>query len=290
MSVYLATIDSDVKDDSVGIAIPPRPELLANIAKVFPNTGKVAALIAEDPALKQGVLKIVNSNYLGVPHPVDKLEQAIVLLGLDAVMNVVNAVMLRDSLSIDGDPKLQKYWQNTKATAAAAGMLANELTDVKPDDAYLLGLFRDCAIPLIYQKFPRYFSILEQGYRDHAARIVAIEDKQLNANHAVVGHLIARAWHLPKPIVQAINDHHSHRRMIFQGGNLAECYVDKLCATLKLAEHVTRTPLTLTNTVRDHEWEIYKKPVLQLIAKSPQEILDVVSAIMVTLKETEDLL
>jgi len=289
MCAQLATIDSSAKTASLGIAIPPQPELLAEIAKVFPKTKQVSALIAQDAKISAGVLKVVNSPFIGLSRPVDQLEQAIVLLGLDGVMNIVNAVSLHSTLAVEGDANLQAFWRNTQATAAAAGMLAIELTGVQPHDAYLLGLFRDCAIPLIYQKFPHYFSILHQGYNDQAARIISIEDKQIKANHAVIGHLIARAWRLPKAIIQAVNDHHSHRRLMCESNNQVEVYTDRLCATLKLAEHVSRTSLTYGNTYKDYEWEVYKKPILNLINKPPQEILNIVNAIVETLKETEDL-
>lgn len=290
MGLQLASIDDGAEQGTDGIAIPPRPELLAKIAAIFPNTEKVTALIADDPDISASVLKVVNSPCIGMSRPVEKLEQAVVMLGLDGVMNVVNAVLLHSTLNVDCDSNLRNFWKNTKTTAAAAGMLANEVTGVKPDDAYLLGLFRDCAIPLIYQKFPHYFGILEQGYQDQAARIISIEDKQIKANHAVVGHLIARAWQLPPAIVQAVNDHHSHRRLMCQSANQVEQYTDRLVATLKLAEHVSHTCLTYGNIRRDHEWEIYKKPILNLIDKPPQDILDVVNNILQTLKETDELL
>ena len=290
MGALLSTVDSGSKDQSLGIAIPPQPTLLADIARVFPNTEKVAALIADYPEISDSVLRVVNSPCIGLPRQVDKIEQAVVMLGLDSVLNVVNAVLLHSTLAVDSDPLLVAFWKNTKATAAAAGMLAINITGVKPDDAYLLGLFRDCAIPLMYQKFPHYFSVLKQGYKDQAARIISIEDKQLKSNHAIVGHLIARAWNLPMPIVQSINDHHSHRRLMCGSCNQVERYTDKLCATLKLAEHVSRASLCYGDTTQDYEWSIYKKNILKLFDKPPQEILDTVNNIVVTLKETEDLL
>lgn len=290
MGELLATTGSESTAEPKGIAIPPKPSLLSDIARVYPNTEKVGALIAEHPGISDGVLKVANSPSLGLPHPVEKLEQAVVMLGLDSVMNVINAVLLQSTLDIKDDPKLIAFWKNTKATAAAAGILAIELTQVKPDDAYLLGLFRDCAIPLMYQSHPNYFRVLETGYKDMAARIITIEDKQFKANHAIVGQLIARAWGLPSPIVQAINDHHSHRRLKCASCNQIEKYIDRLCATLKLAEHVTRTSACYGKINMDYEWNIYKKDILKLIGKEPQEILDVVNATVVTIKETEDLL
>ncbi len=90
--------------------------------------------------------------------------------------------------------------------------------------------------------------------------------------------------------MQAINDHHSHRRLKCISCNQVDKYIDRLCATLKLAEHVTRTALCYGETKSDYEWDIYKKDVLKLIDKEPQEILDIVNSVVVTLKETEDLL
>jgi HD-like signal output (HDOD) protein len=281
---------AEIEAPIAGIALPPCPQLLAQIAQVFPKTDKVTALIAAHPAISDGVLKVVNSPSLGMARNIEKLEQAVVLLGLSGVMNVVNAVLLQSTLSINANPPLQEFWKNTKTTAAAAGMLAIELTGVKPEDAYLLGLFRDCAIPLMYQKHRNYFSVLQRGYNDTAARIIIFEDQEFKANHAIISHYIARAWNLPTPIVQAIRDHHSHRRLMCESADPGDIYVDKLVATLKLAEHVAHCAAIYGKTAKDFEWENYKKPILKLIHRKPHEILDIVNNIAMTLQDTEDLL
>lgn len=291
MSAKVTSLRVDLpQPEPDGIAIPAQPKLLAEIARVFSKPEKVAALIAADPAVSEGVLEVINSPGIGLSKPVEKIEQAVMMLGLDSILNVVNAVLLHSTLQIESNPKLATFWKNAKATAAAAGILASEVTEVKPDDAYLLGLFRDCGIPLIVQKHPSYFSVLEQGYRDQTARIIEIEDKKFGVNHAVVSHLIARAWNLPVPIVQAIKEHHSHRRLMCEGRNQVEAYVDRLVATLKLAEHVSRASVAYGNTVKDQEWDIYKSSILKLINKPPQEILDVVNSIVATLQQTEEYL
>jgi len=270
MKAQPATFDTGLNQDAQGPATPAPPLLLSKVAQLFPNKNAVIAAVKSDGDVGHDVLALAKQPFFGNQQHCDTLEQIVALQGVEGLVNLVSAVLLPSTLLLNNNENLSAFWQNSKATAAAAGMLAAQLTGVKPITAYTLGLFRDCAIPLMLQKFPNYFSILKQGYTDQAARIISIEDKQIKSNHAIVGHLIARAWHLPKPIVQAINDHHSHRRLMCLGNNQIEKEIDRLCATLKLAEHVNRNSLIYGGTTKNFECDIYKKHFLKIFNQSPQ--------------------
>ena len=43
------------------------------------------------------------------------------------------------------------------------------------DEAYALGLFHNCGIPLMIKRFPNYMAVVEQAYANCQARIVHLK-------------------------------------------------------------------------------------------------------------------
>lgn len=72
-------------------------------------------------------------------------------------------------------------------------MLAKRIGFQSSDEAYALGLFHNCGIPLMLQRFPNYFEVQEEAYFRASGdnRVVDTENRLLNTNHSVVGYFIA---------------------------------------------------------------------------------------------------
>ena len=258
-------------EEQLGIAIPPQPKLLTEIENVYPEIDKVAALIAKDPKIGEGVLRVVNSPCIGLSREIVRIEQAVILLGLDSVMNIVNSVLLQLTFGKQlRSAPLKNYWKNTMQTAIAASLLARSFPGIRSDDAFTMGLFHNCAIPLIHEKFHNYLDVIKLSYADSSARIAMIEDHKFGADHATISHLIARAWNLPPSIIAAIRDHHNHKRLACSSRTEDEKHIDRLCALLKLSEHIVKTYSTLGGQIKDYEWEMFKVPILNTLYIDPQ--------------------
>lgn len=255
------------------ITIPPQPQLLVDVRKAYPDLNKVSAIISQDPAISAGVLKTVNSPFIGLPKKIIRVDQAVVLLGLDSVINLVNAVQFRNAFEGLASDQLAEFWQNTNATAMAASLLAKHTKRVRTDEAFALGLFRNCAIPLMQSKFKGYLATLQLAYADPEGNISHIEQNNYQADHAAISHLIARAWHLPNNLMQAIADHHNPKRLTCQGAGEQEQHIDNLCALLKLAEHCTEEFLSYGSQEADHEWERHKNTLLDHVGLSEDDYL-----------------
>ena len=93
----------------------------------------------------------------------------------------------------------------------SAMLIADErisVCNIFPDQAYLAGIFHDCGVPLLMQRFPTYCAEMKLGTPGTWIDL-AEEDRKFNADHCVVGYLIARHWHLPEFICDAIRYHHA---------------------------------------------------------------------------------
>lgn len=280
-AVLLSNIDTVQQDQPAGIGIPPQPKLLYNIERVYPDIDQVAELITAEPKIAAGLLRIVNSPWIGLSRDVTRIDQAVILLGLDSIMNLINSVLLRNTFQQQLKEKLLiGCWKNSLQTALAAALLARRCPGIRPDDAYVLGLFHNCAIPLIFEKYPHYFEAARLSYSDVAARITLIEERKLNVDHALVGYYISRVWNLPTNLITAVRDHHDHKRLRCESRDEVGKHIDHLCALLKLAEHMCDTYCVVGMQSKDYEWEMFNSRILKNLNIDPRKLTALTDSIM----------
>ena len=68
------------------------------------STSSLGKLIATDQALTAKVLKIANSPFYGFPKKISTIEFAIIVLGYDALKEIVISTSLVSSFEEDFDP------------------------------------------------------------------------------------------------------------------------------------------------------------------------------------------
>jgi len=194
---------------SLDIDFPPCPAVLISIQQEMnqshPSIRKIADFIVCDVVLAAEVLKTVNSPFYGLRHKVSSVSDAIKLIGFTRTLQLVAAASVRQSSPfVDG---LTFFWNDSQAVAIIACSIAKYLK-MDGDLAYLMGLFHNCAVPLLVQRFPHYFFDLRVHHPD-TLDITIAEDAIFNVNHALLGSLFARSWYLPDSIIQAIRFHHT---------------------------------------------------------------------------------
>lgn len=193
------------------IHIPPRPDVLRlaqeEALRAEPDLARMAALIGRDPALAACVLKTVNSPACGLTRPVGSIPQAVHLLGVRAVTRLVAGAALRQALGTAGEA-MPRYWDTAASIAVLCAMVARELGTGAADDAYTVGLFHDCGIPLMARRFPDYKALLAHANRDPREALTVLEERRFGTHHGVVGYYMARTWNLPAVVCEAVLRHH----------------------------------------------------------------------------------
>lgn len=260
-----------------GIRIPPQPQVIIDLQMemVMPDfaLSDIANLIAKDVGLSGNVLKTVNSPFYGLPSKITSIPQALSLLGLNSVVNLINAAALRDSLSGEEAGTMIDFWDNAMDVAAACALIAKKLGIASSDDAYTLGLFHNAAVPLLALKFKNYGEVMQQAYAETERSITAIECEQIKTDHCAIAHLIARRWKLPEHICDVIAEHHEAERRFAQR-DLVECERKNLMAVLKLAEHLCGTYKKLGNQSEDHEFKRLLPLLLNYLSLTEHDIDD----------------
>lgn len=227
---------------SIEKALTDLPALPAVVARVLQETERpdgsaatVERLIAADQALASKVLRVVNSAYYGLAGQVTSLSQAIVILGMQQVRNLVLGVSAIGSMK----PKtarqqevLRQFWLHSFGAAAAAGILSKK-KGISPKDQetlFVAGLLHDIGRLFLFCNFTQtYDQVLKYAYEKQ----ISIEDaevKLLGVSHAEIGADMARFWQLPAVITDLIAGHE---------GPFAEDQ-DPMLFTLHYADMITK--------------------------------------------------
>jgi len=262
--------ESDISKILHGIAIPPQPQILADLSLEMAMPGfalnDLADIIAKDIGLSGRLLKLVNSPFFGLSNKITSVQQATNLLGLNSVTNLINAVSVQDVMPHDDVELMSKFWDSAMDIASASALVAKNLNFVSSDEAFALGLFHNCAIPLLMQRFDGYPQIIEESYSASArgVSITSYENEKVGTNHSVVGYFVAKAWKLPESIGIAISLHHN-AGAVFAEHSYPNRDVKNLLAVLKIAEHLCETYKNLGQCQRDYEFELFARDLFEYL-------------------------
>jgi len=250
-----------------GITIPPQPQIMVDLqmeqVMPDPDIDRIAQLISQDVGLAGTVLKVVNSPFYGLSNKITSIQQAVGILGMNSVVNIVNGISIKSSMSDEKIKALTRFWDTAMDIAMTSATLAKNVGYNYPDNAYTLGLFHNCGVPLLMSRFDNYMEIMVESYNGNHNRVIDFENTQLNTNHAVIGYYTAKSWNLPKLLCEIIAEHHNCKRLF----SAATVENDKttLTSILKMAEHICGTYKILGQQEEDHEWEDIGQMVLEYL-------------------------
>lgn len=214
------TIDNKVKTIVSNIRNLPTPPIVFNqIQKVIndPNVSanNIASILAEDPAMSVKVLKLTNSAFYGLTREIEVVREAVVIVGMEAVKNLVLSASVLDMFKSDElDQDFQeRFWRHSLATAVCCRLLARRLRDrgmIDADAAFSAGLLHDvgkmvicCFLPDEYKKFSEFRK------ENSSLEDIELENQALGYNHAGIGGFLTEQWKLPSKLRDAISNHHS---------------------------------------------------------------------------------
>ena len=274
---------SQIKSALHGISVPPQPQIMVDLQmeQMDPHCSlaRITDLISRDVGLSGAVIKIVNSKNFGGDHKVTSVTEAVNRLGAETVINIVNALSIRDELSDEFISSMGRFWDTASDIASISATIAKHINYRSPDEAYTLGLFHNCGIPLLMRRFYNYREIIQRayGYYSPESRIIDTENKTINTNHAVVGYYVGKSWHLPDYMCDAIAEHHN-TYSIFTDQDYPHTERKNLLAILKAAEHIAGCYNMLGRQKEDKEWEHIQDLVLPYIGLSQYDFQNILES------------
>lgn len=253
-----------------GVSIPPRPTLLIEVdlelKKPEPDLKRVAGFVTRDVGVSSAMLKTVNSPLFGLRAKVGNVFQAVQMLGVRNVRNIVTGLVLRNAMG-KGGASLERFWDSSEKVASINAYICTILPKAPREDAYTFGIFHDCGIPVLMQRFGDDYreTLKRAGGEDRP--LTDVEDERHGTNHATLGYVIARSWGLADTICQSILRHHD-TGVIDGADNSTHPGTRTLVAVNFLAEHLNDTSLRLR---ADSQWSAIGDMILDYLGLTQEE-------------------
>lgn len=192
-------------------SIPQFPENIRRIQNLINDKDSsmtdIAKQISIDPAMTADVLKIVNSSQFMLPNKVENLLNAVSLIGMKGLRDLILRYGAQKTLKFEGSKIL---WEHSHFVAFSAFSLARSrrLSKEMAEDAFMGGILHDIGKAV--------FANISTGLMDRFTTIAQnkelptkiIEDLFAGYNHAEIGARIAEKWNFPESLVGCIRYHH----------------------------------------------------------------------------------
>jgi HD-like signal output (HDOD) protein len=275
-NVQIATqATTEVAADSVAdilrtISIPPCPAVVATLMEEARQAEvdfqKIIRLITGDLSLAASMMKTANSPIFALRNKVETVQKAATVLGLKNILSIVNGLALKRSLTPKG-VSMERFWERSSFHATVSTRLARRVPGVTQEDAYTFGLFHDCGIPILMQRFPDYKDTLLHANRS-AKAVWETETERHGTDHVTVGAMLAHNWHLPDLIVNAIRLHHN-LEILSDGSAHVRDGVRALAAVSLLADHLIARFLDAPD---EAEWMAHGSTALNYLNFDEEEL------------------
>lgn len=201
-------------------------ELVACLRSPDASVKEVGQIISQDIAMVTAILKIINSAYFGFPQPIGKIDRAVALLGLDAIM----ALVLQNGLfanvnELDVVPgydpvRLQRHSLDAANNARRIAAQAEATLDLR-DEAFLAGIVHDVGeLALLACKPDKVRDILKYAGQAGVSLETA-ERHVVQATHSEIGAYVLSLWGFPDQIVETVLLHHHPGGGVEQSWGLA---------------------------------------------------------------------
>jgi putative nucleotidyltransferase with HDIG domain len=168
-------------------------------------------VVERDAAITANLLKTVNSAHLGLPVKVDSVHQAVSMLGLQQVVEMVLAQNLSGNLN-----RAQKgyglakgdLWRQSLAVAMVARTLARNRDLLSLPAIYTAALLKDIGKVILHEYVADRLEDIQKMVAEKGLSFVEAENEILGMDHSALGGVIAKEWHFSPHMIYMIENHH----------------------------------------------------------------------------------
>jgi len=153
-----------------------------------------------DPALGERIIKIANSQFFGYPKKVNTVKQAISLIGVIQLHDLLlSSLAIRAFSGIPADVINQKsFWKSSVYCGITARLLAKKCMLPASDGVFTAGLLHEIGHLVMYAKIPEQTQDVLFEYQESDSPLYLLEREKIGFDYAQVGSEIMHLWQLPE--------------------------------------------------------------------------------------------
>jgi putative nucleotidyltransferase with HDIG domain len=186
-------------------------ELTAAVENPESSIEQVSAIIRKDQGLAARILKLSNSAFYGIPSQVGTLDEAVQIIGLREIQDLVLATSVI-SVFDKIPPKLvdvPSFWRHSIACGIAAALLAEAQHDPIPERLFVGGLLHDIGRLMLFVNAPEVSRQVLKRCEQEGALASQLERELAGFDHATLGAELIGQWGLPQTLAEMVGCHHS---------------------------------------------------------------------------------
>ncbi len=174
---------------------------------------QLAEEISRDPAMTAGILRLSNSAYFRPASKVRSISEAIVVLGLNVVKDIIIITASRDILKVDLEGfKLEaaELWDHSLLVAELCARIADKKkVGIRRDIAFTAGLLHDVGKVIMASHFRRLHIQVQMEMQKHPdSRFSDMERKFTGYTSTELGGRLLGIWKFPDELIEAVRDHY----------------------------------------------------------------------------------
>ena len=195
------------------------PELYQQLIKqIRSNTasiGEISELLSTDAALNAKILKIANSSLYGFRAEVSTLKQALNLIGLNEVKNLILMDSIANQFINENDYtiiNMKSFWQRSVYLALIAKRLADKIKHPEPDRLFVSAVMSRIGQLVCCTVRPEKVTlILNEHLNSESADIIEfdIEKKHMGFTYNEISAQLLKQWQVSEEITDSMQYLHT---------------------------------------------------------------------------------
>jgi putative nucleotidyltransferase with HDIG domain len=175
------------------------------------SASDIVELIRYDQAMAAAIVKMSNSPYYGLRQQVGSLRDAVIFLGRDSLLKIVQTAGASRYFKreVRGyTEKTRELWEHSVAVALMSQILSRKIFKQENEKLYLTALLHDVGKLVMGQEVLESFDEISRLVSSGKYSFLEAEEAVVGINHAALGGKVAEKWNFPKDIIEAIAFHH----------------------------------------------------------------------------------
>ena len=187
--------------------MPNIPKVVQDLIESFGNDNvdstEVAEKLNKDQAMTTKVLRMANSSKYGGHRKIGSVNDAVVLLGFNALRTMVLSSGLTSAFPTPEGFNIKDFWIKSFTVASMCKWLAQHVPNTDAEIAFTCGMIHDIGGLLTHILVSDEAQEIDRVVEKGACR-VEMEDSRLGFNFTEAGSELANRWKFPEEIVNGI--------------------------------------------------------------------------------------
>jgi len=223
----------------------------------------IALLISGDIGLCSKILQLVNSSFFVVVKRVTDIQQAISLLGIDTIRDLMLSIHLFEQVNSEllTQFHLNELWIHSLSVATIAKYIAHDLSLSKADSdaCYIAGLLHDIGRLVLVKQLPQSYIDVLHLTKDKGLSISAAEFNVFGISHSEIAAYLSSIWGFSQSVIMSVFLHHNPA--LFNDRTISVAFVVHLANYI---HHVSQSVKNLKYFIDIDKTELDKELVNEL--------------------------